>query len=182
MPLGGWWIRAWRELVNKECVRASLSTSCLNASWWMVDSCFGHFRDACRCLEMLGNAWKCLEMFGKALSYVLFRGKQNFWRFSGIFLHGKQMCLEMLGNAWKCLENRFSTLCPSDPNRPFQAAEDRAALSVVLPSRRGPRRPLLESPEGLRGPLSLSLSGASLPPSVPPPPSRVPASPHCVPL
>ena len=24
MPLGGWWIRAWRELVSKECFRASL--------------------------------------------------------------------------------------------------------------------------------------------------------------
>ena len=36
MPLAGWWIRAWRI---GEQGRAALSTSCLNASWWMVGSC-----------------------------------------------------------------------------------------------------------------------------------------------
>ena len=32
MPVGGWWIHAWRELVNKECVRASLCKATRNSS------------------------------------------------------------------------------------------------------------------------------------------------------
>ena len=66
MPLGGRWIRAWRDVVFKECPRAyqgserptqnwsaqgvlivmfELSTGALNASWGMVDSCMARMRE-----------------------------------------------------------------------------------------------------------------------------------------
>ena len=55
--------RAWRELVNKACFRASLcsETSYLNASWWMVDTCMARIGESELTAAQVGNLLASLD-------------------------------------------------------------------------------------------------------------------------